>query len=182
IYSILGPHPRIVECLNENIYLLPVETRYEVAKTEPLRFTTAPHGDLMRYLFTHPDVPPQLRAKWGLQIAEGIAFVHSRNIVWADCNPENLLLTADLDILLCDFGGSAFDGQRADVAPPMRYCDPTVPYSDNFSRGKKVDVFAFGCVFLEILTYNAVITPGCLPELHRGGGVCAFSRCGLAIN
>ncbi|KAJ7834986.1 Alpha/Beta hydrolase protein [Mycena olivaceomarginata] len=113
--------------------------------------------------------PPQLRAKWGLQIAEGIAFVHSHQIVWGDCSTANMLLTADLDILLCDFGGSALYGGRTNVLPPLCYCDPTIPYEDNLYNGKKVDIFGFGCVFLEILTYNPDVTMTSEPELHRGG-------------
>lgn len=175
IYSCLGPHPRILECLNENIYSLPVETRYEVAKSEPLRFTIAPNGDLMRYLLARPHVSPQLRAKWGLQIAEGIAFVHSHQIVWGDCSTANMLLTADLDILLCDFGGSALYGGQTNILPPLRYCDPTIPYEDNLYNGNKVDIFGFGCVFLEILTYNPDVTMTSEPELHRGGNVCTSS-------
>ncbi|KAJ7864272.1 hypothetical protein B0H14DRAFT_3604273 [Mycena olivaceomarginata] len=136
VYSCLGPHPRILECLNENIYSLPVETRYEVAKSEPLRFTIAPNGDLMRYLLARPHVSPQLRAKWGLQIAEG---------------------------------GSALYGGRTNVLPPLRYCDPTIPYEDNLYNGNKVDIFGFGCVFLEILTYNPDVTMTSELELHRGG-------------
>ncbi|KAJ7805548.1 hypothetical protein B0H14DRAFT_3882863 [Mycena olivaceomarginata] len=177
VYSCLGPHPRILECLNENIYSLPVETRYEVAKSEPLRFTIAPNGDLMRYLLAHPHVsPPQLRAKWGLQIAEGIAFVHSHQIVWGDCSTANMLLTADLDILLCDFGGSALYGGRTNVLPPLRYCDPHHPVRRQpLQREQSRHIRLWLRFPLEILTYNPDVTMTSELELHRGGNVCTSS-------
>ncbi|KAJ6541650.1 kinase-like domain-containing protein [Mycena capillaripes] len=138
--------------------------------SEPLRLAEAPHGDLQSYLWGHPDVPQQLRAKWGNQIAEGIAHVHAHNIVWADCSLTNLLVTAELDLLLCDFGGSGMHEDRTDVVPPGRYCDPNVPLTELYYSGRKLDIFAFGCVFLEILTYTARNTNGFWrPELHRGG-------------
>ncbi|KAJ7787354.1 hypothetical protein B0H14DRAFT_3163265 [Mycena olivaceomarginata] len=147
VYSCLGPHPRILECLNENIYSLPVETRYEVAKSEPLRFTIAPNGDLMRYLLARPHVSPQLAQNGACRSPRVSPSSIRHQIVWGDCSTANMLLTADLDILLCDFGGSALCGGRTNVLPPLRYCDPTIPYEDNLYNGNKVDIFGFGCVF-----------------------------------
>ncbi|KAJ7766261.1 hypothetical protein B0H14DRAFT_3165252 [Mycena olivaceomarginata] len=134
IYSCLGPHPRILECLNGNIYSLPVETRYEVAKSEPLRFTIAPNGDLMRYLLARRMSPP-LRAKWGLQIAED---------VWGDCSTANMLLTADLDILLCDFGGSALYGGRTNILPPCVTAIPPSRTKTTSTTGTKSTYSALG--------------------------------------
>ncbi|KAJ7200292.1 kinase-like domain-containing protein, partial [Mycena pura] len=168
VYTWLGPHPRIVKCLNPSLWSLPVDTRIKASETEPLSFPKAPHGDLEQYLKAHPDVPARLRIKWARQIAEGIAFIHSRRIAWADCTPANLLLDANLDILLCDFGGSGIDGARSRVILPGRYCDPHVDYSSDYLCGPKVDIFAFGCVFLEILTYNEADTVDYESTLHRG--------------
>ncbi|KAJ7223504.1 kinase-like domain-containing protein, partial [Mycena pura] len=159
VYSPLGlspPHPRIAQCLNTNLYSLPAETRGQVAETEPLRLAVAPNGDLRQYLSHHPGVSQHQRAKWGLQIAEGIAYLHSHKIVWGDCCPANMLLTADLDVLLCDFVGSSMPGTgRTTVAPPIQYCNPALDFFFNYSGDRKVDIFAFGCVFLEILTCTA---------------------------
>ncbi|KAJ7195967.1 kinase-like domain-containing protein [Mycena pura] len=178
VYSLLGPHPRIAEIKNTNLYTLPVETRIEKARTEPLCIAFAPNGDLQQYLLNHPDIPQRLRAKWGVQIAEGLAFIHSRHIVWADCTPANMLLTADLDILLCDFGGSGIRGSETGVSPPRIYCDPELDSSRNFSGERRIDIYAFGCVFLEILTYNADFLSPTPPDVRRGGMQCpcfAFS-------
>ncbi|KAJ7698954.1 kinase-like domain-containing protein, partial [Mycena rosella] len=111
VYSILGSHPRIVKCLNADIHTVPLETRLTVAETEPLRLEIAPNGNLAKYLEDrHQEVPQHLRAKWGVQIAEGPAFLYSKKIVWADCAPANMLLSSTLDVLLCDFGGSGIGG------------------------------------------------------------------------
>ncbi|KAJ7488095.1 kinase-like domain-containing protein [Mycena latifolia] len=170
IYSSLPRHPRILECLNTSIYSLEdVESRIRVSETEDLRFVLAPSGDLQKYLFNHPDVPQRLRAKWGVQIAEGLAFLHSHNIVWADCSPANMLLTADLDILLCDFGGSGIAGGETNVIPPVSYLDPSRDFASHFKGERRLDIYAFGCVFLQILAYNADFLSPEPPAVHRGG-------------
>jgi cyclin-dependent kinase-like len=42
-----------------------------------------------------------------LQIAKGISYLHKNKIVYADIKPENILLTKEKEVKLCDFG-SAF--------------------------------------------------------------------------
>ncbi|KAJ7172932.1 kinase-like domain-containing protein [Mycena crocata] len=163
---------RILECLNQNMWTLPVENRYSICSTEPLRFPKAPNGDLQSYLQLNPDVPARLRAKWGQQIAEGISFVHACGVVWADCTPSNMLLDAKLDILLCDFDASTQPGQRVRGVIVDRYSKPGADVNSDYFMGYKLDIYAFGCVFLEILTYNADIAdaaPHWTPVLHRGG-------------
>ncbi|KAJ7025542.1 kinase-like domain-containing protein [Mycena alexandri] len=181
LYSMIGPHPRIVECLNTNLYDLPADSRIEVAGKEPIRLALAPNGDLACYMADHPDIPQHTRAKWGVQIAEGIAFIHSRNIVWGDCSPKNILLNADLDAMLCDFAGSALPGIGNSCAPPYRYTNPNIDFGFNFTGHRKIDIFAFGCVFLEILTWTPEASDqDWVPNVHRGG--LSFDRERLLID
>jgi serine/threonine protein kinase len=115
--------------------------------TGALILSTAPNGDVKRYLADHPDTPLHTRAKWGLQLAEGIVYLHSKHIVWADCNPSNLLLTSDLDILLCDFGGSSMFDLPPSVCPGAVYCLPRLAWLAD----PNIDIFSFGSVLFEIL-------------------------------
>ncbi|KAJ7071342.1 kinase-like domain-containing protein [Mycena amicta] len=174
VYSTLGPHERITPCLNTSVFDLvsPADggPDYDLGyNTETLRLARAANGDLRQYLHSHPDIEEHMRAKWGLQIAEGIAFLHEREIVWGDCSPTNVLLNAKLEVWLCDFAGSSLPFSPAlTVAPPDRYCFPEMA---NFSADKRIDIYAFGCVFLEMLTWdeNTVAKGWWLSNLHRGG-------------
>lgn len=51
-----------------------------------------------------------LRLKWRTQAAEAIQFIHRKGVIHSDLRPENFLLHTvpgnNLDLLLCDFGGS----------------------------------------------------------------------------
>ncbi|KAJ7717994.1 kinase-like domain-containing protein [Mycena metata] len=181
IYSMIGPHPRIVQCLNTNLYDLPADSRIEVAGKEPIRLALAPNGDLASYMAAHPANPQPMRAKWGAQIAEGITFIHSRKIMWGDCSPKNILLDANLDAILCDFAGSALPGIGNSCAPPFRYTNPDIDFGFNFSGNRKIDTFGFGCVFLEILTWTPEASDqGWVPNVHRRG--LSFDRQRLLID
>jgi len=116
--------------------------------TVALILDTAPNGDVQRYLANHLDTPFHIRAKWGVQLAEGIVHLHSNHVVWADCNPSNLLLTSDMDILLCDFGGSSTSGLPPLVCPGAVYSLPRLEWLAE----PNMDIFSFGSVLFEILT------------------------------
>ena len=49
-------------------------------------------------------VEPSLVYKWVTQIADGLAYAHLRGVVHRDIKPANILLTADNNIKITDFG------------------------------------------------------------------------------
>ena len=136
ILRTLGNHPRIITYHGKDDI------------TGALILDTAPNGDVQRYLCDHSDTPLHIRAKWGLQLAEGIVYLHSKHVVWADCNPSNLLLTSNLDILLCDFGGSSISGLPPSVCPGTAYSLPRLEWLAD----ENMDISSFGSVLFAILT------------------------------
>ena len=42
--------------------------------------------------------------KWALQVSDAIAYLHSKKIVHRDLKPQNILLTANEDAKVADFG------------------------------------------------------------------------------
>ncbi|KAJ6626814.1 kinase-like domain-containing protein [Mycena sp. CBHHK59/15] len=94
-YIRLGPHPRIL--------------RYHGWDQRGLLFDKHPAGDVLSHLLRHRDPPPSLSARlqWARDIAEGLAFVHSKGVVWVDMSLQNVLLSDDhTRAVLCDFAGS----------------------------------------------------------------------------
>ncbi|KAJ7110806.1 kinase-like domain-containing protein [Mycena crocata] len=66
-------------------------------------------GDLLDHLLTQRDPPPPLsvRLQWASDIVEGMAFLHSKGVVWVDVSLSNVLLSDDCQrALLCDMGGA----------------------------------------------------------------------------
>ena len=67
-----------------------------------LLFEYCPGGDLNARL--RKQSSQALNHRWMKQLADGVAFMHSRNIVHRDIKPANILLTASDDIKIGDFG------------------------------------------------------------------------------
>lgn len=49
--------------------------------------------------------PRELRQKWMAQVEETVQQLHSNGIFWGDVEPENVLINADDDAWVTDFGG-----------------------------------------------------------------------------
>ncbi|KAJ8129564.1 hypothetical protein O1611_g4067 [Lasiodiplodia mahajangana] len=141
IYQRLGPHPRLVQLKHWD----PVDCT--------LTFEYMPHGNLLEYVEKHgQDISTSQRQKWAIQAAEGVQLLHSYGVVQCDVGPHNFLLDADLELKICDFGGSSLDGSPATIAPGVRYGLPRL-------RGKhippatiKEDLFALGSTIYFVAT------------------------------
>ncbi|XP_021831538.1 mitogen-activated protein kinase homolog NTF3 [Prunus avium] len=103
------------------------------------------------------------------QLLRGLKYLHSANILHRDLKPGNLLINANCDLKICDFGlarTSTGKGQfmteyvvtRWYRAPELLLC------CDNY--GTSIDVWSVGCIFAELLGRKPIF-PGteCLNQL-----------------
>ncbi|KAL5343523.1 kinase-like domain-containing protein [Aspergillus crustosus] len=93
-----------------------------------------------------------LRFKWRTQAAEAVQFIHQKGVIHSDLRPENFLLHTvagnELDLMLCDFGGSPngeIDGRHLPDAGFFNPCNP--PEST-----KRTDIFSLGSIYYTIMT------------------------------
>ncbi|KAJ7172100.1 kinase-like domain-containing protein [Mycena filopes] len=82
--------------------------RYHGWDRRGLLFDSHPAGDILLHLLENRDSPPSLsvRLQWACDIAEALAFVHSKGVIWVDVSLNNVLLSADQRAIICDFAGS----------------------------------------------------------------------------
>ena len=101
VYHHLESHPRICQ------YISSVQRGIILERFgEPLR-------KHLLELHKQKKAPSHSQAlKWSRQVAEGVAYIHQKNIVQGDIGCHNILLKCD-EIKLCDFGGSSIHGQPA---------------------------------------------------------------------
>lgn len=97
-----------------------------------------------------------------LDIANGMAYLHSRNVIHRDLKPSNILLTADYRAKVADFGMSvANTGQELTAETgTYRWMAPEVIRHDSYSSN--ADVYSFGIVLWQLITREipfATLTP-----------------------
>ncbi|KAJ7216754.1 kinase-like domain-containing protein [Mycena rebaudengoi] len=116
------------------------------------------NGTVLNYLEEHgrQDVD---RLLW--EVAQGLEYLHSRNIVHGDLRGANILITQDWSACLTDFGLTSFTDTTAATttshrAGTIRWMAPELIDPDRFGlkfrRTTASDVYAFACVCLELYT------------------------------
>ena len=122
-----------------------------------------PRGDMQRQFRKYPSMLKNFDTKAALmtQIAEGLNYLHSVNVVHRDIKPENILVSkrknANLTLKLADFGIAKFLEQGEST---MKTNVGTFPYkapefwevkSDgSLEYHRSIDVFSLGLTFLAI--------------------------------
>ncbi|MET0784804.1 MAG: serine/threonine-protein kinase [Leifsonia flava] len=116
----------------------------------------------------------------GAQVADALAYVHSRDIVHRDVKPDNVLVTDDaaygytLIAKLADFGIAQFiDGSRFtnhdSVLGTASYISPEQARGEDV--GTPSDIYSLGLVLLEAITgereYRGAPLEAALERLHR---------------
>ncbi|XP_062185895.1 salt tolerance receptor-like cytoplasmic kinase 1 [Phragmites australis] len=134
-----------------------------------LVFEYAPNGDLHERL--HGDggdvLPWARRVAVAFQVATALEYLHESRqpaVIHGDIKASNVLLDANLDAKLCDFGfahvgfSATVGGGRSSARSVMGspgYVDPHLLRSGVAT--KKSDVYSFGVLLLELLTGKAAV-------------------------
>ncbi|PSS33709.1 Receptor-like protein kinase [Actinidia chinensis var. chinensis] len=119
-----------------------------------------PRGSLENHLFRRSlPLPWSIRMKIAFGAAKGLAFLHEeaeRPVIYRDFKTSNILLDADYNAKLSDFG-LAKDGPEGDkthvstrVMGTYGYAAPEYVMTGHLTS--KSDVYGFGVVLLEMLT------------------------------
>ncbi|KAL8790509.1 MAG: hypothetical protein Q9195_006340 [Heterodermia aff. obscurata] len=115
-----------------------------------LLLVEAPNGDVATYLTTHGDtIDVSLRLKWCKQAAEGSAYCHAHGVLHCDLRPDNTLLDANLDLSICDFGGSKYAQYNGGGLPDAGFVHP----KDDFANvTEAIEVFGLGSCMYTFMT------------------------------
>nr|XP_049704479.1 cyclin-dependent kinase-like 4 isoform X4 [Helicoverpa armigera] len=114
---------------------------------------------VLHELEKYPAGCPELLSKqiiW--QTLQGVAYCHRHNCIHRDVKPENILLTSEGVVKLCDFGFARMisPGESyTDYVATRWYRAPELLVGDTM-YSTPVDVWAIGCVFAELLSGEAL--------------------------
>jgi len=92
------------------------------------------------------------------QICRGLKYIHSANVLHRDLKPGNLLVNADCELKICDFGlargfseaPEANQGFMTEYVATRWYRAPEIMLSFQ-SYTKAIDMWSVGCIFAEML-------------------------------
>jgi serine/threonine protein kinase len=139
ILTHLRSHPRIVQLKGVHEHGLLLEF--------------LPHGSVERYIKDHTNMSKEQCLKWGRQAAEGLAYIHDKNVLHCDLSVGNLLLDSELSIKLCDFQGKLLSSNR-EVAldgGTLESIISSMPRPNRACHTRKTDIFALGTVLYIIM-------------------------------
>jgi mitogen-activated protein kinase 1/3 len=95
------------------------------------------------------------------QLLRGLKYIHSGNVLHRDLKPANLLLNANCDLKICDFGlarvANVFDDLSEYVATRW-YRAPEVLLNYP-TYGTPIDVWSVGCILAELMLRRPLL-PG----------------------
>jgi len=112
------------------------------------------NGSVEQYLRSKaPYITVAQRLRWGYQTAEGLAYIHKKNILHCDISVGNLLPDTDLSIKLCDFQGRLLysSGNIALDRGAAESVMSSMPRPNRNHQDRKTDIFAFGTALYFIL-------------------------------
>eukprot|EP01038_Epipyxis_sp_PR26KG_P011753 gene11753-15726_t len=121
--------------------------------------TNLMESDLERIIRSKQVLTDQHLQYFLYQILRGLKYVHSANVLHRDLKPSNLLVNANCDLALCDFGlARGFyvgeqDAKLTEYVVTRWYRAPEL-LCDCSTYGKPVDLWSVGCIFAELIVHE----------------------------
>jgi len=88
------------------------------------------------------------------QLLRGLKYLHSANVLHRDLKPSNLLLNANCDLKICDFGLARTNCEKGqfmtEYVVTRWYRAPELLLSCE-EYGTSIDIWSVGCIFAELL-------------------------------
>ncbi|MCS6852034.1 MAG: protein kinase [Gemmataceae bacterium] len=121
-----------------------------------------PGGDLEQYVVEHGPVPVAQACEWICQAAAGLQAAHDHHLIHRDVKPSNLLLSAEGQVKLVDFGlARQFCSQLTDPRALLGSIDFMAPEQsfDPSTVGPQADIYGLGATLFWLLTGQPPFPP-----------------------
>ncbi|KAF8926100.1 hypothetical protein BGZ47_002897 [Haplosporangium gracile] len=120
-----------------------------------------PMGNLRRWIQDdRKEFGWDTRISFAIDISLALAYLHHKNIIHRDLKGENLLISENMRIKVCDFGFSRVEAKNAAEMSRISYCGtdgymaPEILLGEDFDCS--VDVFSFGVILSEMMARHVV--------------------------
>ncbi|GMI93036.1 MAP kinase 6 [Hibiscus trionum] len=134
IRDVIPPPQR--ECFND-VYIV-----YELMDT-----------NLRRVLRSNQEIINEQCQYFLYQILRGLKYIHSSNVLHRDLKPSNLLLSADCDLKICDFGLACLTSESDFMIEYVvsRWYRPPELLLNSSHYTAAIDIWSVGCIFMELM-------------------------------
>lgn len=111
----------------------------------------APKGELYGELQRCVRFPEDRSATYIMELADALNYCHSKNVIHRDIKPENLLLGANGELKIADFGWSVHtpSSRRSTLCGTLDYLPPEM--IEGKTHDQKVDMWSLGVLCYEFL-------------------------------
>ncbi|XP_050967439.1 aurora kinase A [Labeo rohita] len=111
----------------------------------------APKGELYGELQRCGTFNDQRSATYIMELADALSYCHSKNVIHRDIKPENLLLGANGELKIADFGWSVHtpSSRRSTLCGTLDYLPPEM--IEGKTHDEKVDLWSLGVLCYEFL-------------------------------
>ncbi|WWC66399.1 uncharacterized protein I206_100301 [Kwoniella pini CBS 10737] len=116
-----------------------------------LMLELAGKGELFKQLAKKGKFSERRSSQYISQVASGLNYLHSKNIIHRDIKPENLLLGMNGEIKIGDFGWSVYspeENSQRTLAGTLSYVSPEMILGQSY--GKAIDIWALGVLTFEL--------------------------------
>ncbi|XP_040889894.1 aurora kinase A [Toxotes jaculatrix] len=111
----------------------------------------APRGELYSELQRCGSFPEDRSATYIMELADALNYCHSKKVIHRDIKPENLLLGANGELKIADFGWSVHtpSSRRSTLCGTLDYLPPEM--IEGKTHDEKVDLWSLGVLCYEFL-------------------------------
>ncbi|KAF3636866.1 Mitogen-activated protein kinase -like protein NTF4 [Capsicum annuum] len=87
------------------------------------------------------------------QLLRGLKYIHSANVIHRDLKPSNLLLNANCDLKICDFGLARPNLENENMTEYVvtRWYRAPELLLNSSDYTEAIDVWSVGCIFMELM-------------------------------
>lgn len=120
-------------------------------------------GDLKMLMEKDAPFSPERACRIAFDIARGLEYAHTSNVIHADLKPRNILLTKTEEVKISDWGlGKIATGSSKGIGYTPGYAAPE--QIQKKSLDKRTDAYQLGVILYEMLTANNPFDYGSLVE------------------
>lgn len=137
-------------------------THFDVVEHHQVPFLVQPYcsgGSLYRFIENKESPTEEVLARMLIQIADGIAHLHSKGLIHRDIKPDNILIQHDKHFVLTDFGiTSSARPSRNTLEIVSSYASPLYMAPECFTESSAEtyasDIFSLGVTLFELCNHE----------------------------